>query len=526
MAIVEQTASYTMTISDSVVHVCSGSGANPTGGQTDDITITLPKASEAKGRVYRIVKANSSGYEVIIDSNGSEQIDTSNNYSLTIDSLEQFTGINFTSYLISGGNTPQTTDDVWGWKSSRASVNYKAVSTDLAATISNSGTANELWYDTTNKVFKVDADVANIIHVTSSSSNITINLPTATPAMYTNKAKLRIVHINNTGTDGVARTVTVTDNSINTFPDYSLSVGQSINLFVNSSSAWERAGPTEIVAADGTTDLGAGTNATKYTFLVKDLDAASTANQTLTLPTVTDRFDSSANPPKPPSITISSSLRTGSVTINREGTTDIIYDDVDTAAGIPVASITLSTTRPSVTLTALGNGAWKTDKTLVSHTVNTGIQKTSSGKYSKITTSTTQSTFKLPITCVTASNVLLPQFSDKNGFIVKNIGTSNITITTTTPTVSITLAPKQVISVSYENSTYIAKPAYLSIDVTNAYVVNSEATDITVQRGTLGTFTANKIFTSTGFTTNGISLAGGATKTFVYSPGIDAWAVV
>lgn len=73
-SIVTKTANYTATASDYTI-VCNNSGA---------ITITLPAASGATGRVYVIKKISGALNNVVIDGNGSETIDGSTTRTLTL----------------------------------------------------------------------------------------------------------------------------------------------------------------------------------------------------------------------------------------------------------------------------------------------------------------------------------------------------------------------------------------------------------------------------------------------------------
>jgi hypothetical protein len=212
-------------------------------------------------------------------------------------------------------------------------------------------------------------------------------------------------------------------------------------------------------------------------------------------------------------------MQSNTVTINRAGS-DVIYDEGNTVTGSTVTSITLNTDRPSVTFTSLGNGVWKTDKTSVSLIANT-TQTGTSGTYSKVTTS--NASCKLPFTVLaSASFNILVSTGDNAGYIIKNVHSTN-TITISRPSggaAITTLVPGAIVSIFHNGSDYIAKPAHLSIDITSTHTTSTAVT-----RNTNGLSVSTKIFTSTGFTTS-ISVPNGATKIFVYSPGIDAWAVI
>ncbi len=73
-AIVTKTTSYTATASDHTI-ICNNSGG---------ITITLPAASSATGRIYVIKKVSGLLNNVTIDPNGSETIDGSSTKVLTL----------------------------------------------------------------------------------------------------------------------------------------------------------------------------------------------------------------------------------------------------------------------------------------------------------------------------------------------------------------------------------------------------------------------------------------------------------
>ena len=71
--IAAKTSDYTATANDGSIEVVATSGA---------ITITLPAASDAAGRIYVVKKTDSSGNAVTIDANASETIDGATTVSL------------------------------------------------------------------------------------------------------------------------------------------------------------------------------------------------------------------------------------------------------------------------------------------------------------------------------------------------------------------------------------------------------------------------------------------------------------
>lgn len=75
--IVAKTANYTATLADGVITVSAASGV---------VTITLPAAATASGKLYRIKKTDIGTNVVTIDANGSELIDG----ALTLDITDQF----------------------------------------------------------------------------------------------------------------------------------------------------------------------------------------------------------------------------------------------------------------------------------------------------------------------------------------------------------------------------------------------------------------------------------------------------
>jgi hypothetical protein len=71
--ITSKTASYTATVFDDVI-LCAPAA---------DMTISLPIAAGYAGKVYTIQKTNSNAFTVIIDPNGSEQINGATTFVLT-----------------------------------------------------------------------------------------------------------------------------------------------------------------------------------------------------------------------------------------------------------------------------------------------------------------------------------------------------------------------------------------------------------------------------------------------------------
>jgi hypothetical protein len=65
-SVVSTSGNYTATVNDSVIVV------NASGGS---VTVTLPAAATAKGRMYNIKKTDASANSLVIDGNASETID-------------------------------------------------------------------------------------------------------------------------------------------------------------------------------------------------------------------------------------------------------------------------------------------------------------------------------------------------------------------------------------------------------------------------------------------------------------------